>query len=545
MTATAIFLATILLPLAAGVLLLVARWPAAAARGLALTATAATLALSIALAWQLSERPRPAAEAGRPVNAAIEWRQEWLSYNRHDSNVLNEQTAHLELFLGIDGISLLLVLLTSLLTFSAVLISWGPIHDRVREYYASLLILQGGLHGAFCAFDIVLFYVFFEFTLLPLFFLVGIWGGPRRREAAIKFFLYTFAGSVVTLIGLVLLVANLVGRGALSHPFSIPEIAAELALNPLPYALQMAIFLLLSVGFAVKVPLFPFHTWLPLAHVEAPTAGSVLLAGVLLKLGAYGFLRICLPIVPDACLHVGAPLVSVLAVIGILYGALCAYAQSDLKKLVAYSSISHLGFCLLGLFALNAEGLTGGMLQMINHGLSTGALFLIVGMVYERYHTREVGDLGGLASRLPLISALMVFTCLASAGLPGLNGFVGEVLALAGMFKVDRTLSIVATLGVILAALYLLTMLKRAFFGPVRPTPEHAGSVPDLRGCEAWSLVPLLLLCLVIGVYPRPLIDTVKPDLEALARLYDSRRTAATQQVARGPAGLARGESPR
>jgi len=270
--------------------------------------------------------------------------------------------------------------------------------------------------------------------------------------------------------------------------------------------------------------LFPFHTWLPLAHTEAPTAGSVILAGLLLKLGAYGFLRICLPLFPDACAEIGTPLIGLLAVIGVIYGALCAYAQTDLKKLVAYSSISHLGFCMLGMFALNAEGITGSFLQIINHGLSTGALFLLVGMVYERYHTREISQLGGIASKLPLISAAMVFTCLASMGLPGLNGFVGEFLSLVGMFKTNRTFAVVGTLGVILAALYLLSMLRRAFFGPVGEAPHHYPQVPDLRRAEGWAVVPLMALCLAIGVYPKPLIDVVKPDLEAIARLYDGHR---------------------
>jgi len=253
----------------------------------------------------------------------------------------------------------------------------------------------------------------------------------------------------------------------------------------------------------------------------------VILAGVLLKLGAFGFLRICLPLVPDACLTVGVPLIGILAVIGIIYGALCAYAQTDLKKLVAYSSISHLGFCMLGMFALNTEGITGSFLQIINHGLSTGALFLIVGMVYERYHTREIGEFGGLASKLPLISAAMVFTCLASIGLPGLNGFVGEFLSLIGMFKTNPTFAAVGTLGVILAAIYLLTMLQKAFFGPVGPLPGHHAA-PDLLGREAWSVLPLLALCLAIGVYPKPLIDVVKPDIEAVAKLYETRRAEQT-----------------
>jgi NADH-quinone oxidoreductase subunit M len=297
----------------------------------------------------------------------------------------------------------------------------------------------------------------------------------------------------------------------------------------MPLSLQIGLLLAISLGFAIKVPLFPFHTWLPLAHVEAPTAGSVILAGVLLKLGAYGFLRICLPLFPDACYSIGTPLIGLLAVIGVIYGALCAYAQSDLKKLVAYSSISHLGFCMLGMFALNVEGITGSFLQIINHGLSTGALFLLVGMVYERYHTREIAQLGGIASKLPLISAAMVFTCLASMGLPGLNGFVGEFLSLVGMFKTNRPFAVVSTIGVILAALYLLSMLRRAFFGPVGPAPAHH-DVGDIRRAESWAVVPLLVLCLAIGIYPKPLIDFVKPDVQALARLYDARRVEQNSQ---------------
>jgi NADH-quinone oxidoreductase subunit M len=518
-------LATILLPLVAGILLLVVRWPTSIVRQIALGVATVTLLLSIVLAYQFHDLPVPTPDAKAPIQARVGQSWEWMTYqrpsNREEFDMHALRTVHLQFFLGLDGISLSLVVLTSLLTFSAVLISWRAVNDRLREYFASLLILEAGLNGAFCAFDLVLFYVFFEFTLLPLFFLVGVWGGPRRREAAVKFFLYTFAGSVITLTGVVLLSVHLLSRTNLEYPFSLPAIAKSLVAQPLPPGLQVGIFLAMSLGFAIKVPLFPFHTWLPLAHVEAPTAGSVLLAGVLLKLGAYGFLRFCLPFLPSACISVGVPLVGILAVIGILYGALCAYAQTDLKKLVAYSSISHLGFCMLGMFALNFEGLTGSFLQMINHGLSTGALFLLVGMVYERYHTREIGEFGGLASRLPLIGTAMVFTCLASIGLPGLNGFVGEFLSLIGMYRVSGALACVGTLGVILAAIYLLTMLQRAFFGPVGILPQ-THPVPDMRGREAWSVVPLLILCLAIGVYPKPLIDTVKPDLEALAGMYSN-----------------------
>jgi NADH-quinone oxidoreductase subunit M len=526
----AILVATIVIPLVAGVLLLLARWPARFARWLSLAASVATLACGIALTASYDSLPAPPSQAESPVQPRLRFGREWLNYARgnalpstHDAKI------HLEFQLGMDGISLSLILLTSLLTCSAVLISWSPIHDREREYYAALLVLMGALNGAFCAFDLVLFYVFFEFTLLPLFFLVGIWGGPQRREAAVKFFLYTFAGSIVTLAGLALLVMWAIQHSDIAYPFSIPELAAVLEVRRMPLSLQIGLLLAISLGFAIKVPLFPFHTWLPLAHVEAPTAGSVILAGVLLKLGAYGFLRICLPLFPDACYSIGTPLIGLLAVIGVIYGALCAYAQSDLKKLVAYSSISHLGFCMLGMFALNVEGITGSFLQIINHGLSTGALFLLVGMVYERYHTREIAQLGGIASKLPLISAAMVFTCLASMGLPGLNGFVGEFLSLVGMFKTNRPFAVVSTIGVILAALYLLSMLRRAFFGPVGPAPAHH-DVGDIRRAESWAVVPLLVLCLAIGIYPKPLIDFVKPDVQALARLYDARRVEQNSQ---------------
>jgi NADH-quinone oxidoreductase subunit M len=521
----ATLVATIVIPIAVGVVLLLAHWPAQFARWVSLVASIATLACGIALAASFHSLPETTTPAASPVQPRLQLRVEWLRYSRGSADAPSANPdVYLESYLGLDGISLSLILLTSVLTFSAVLISWSPIHDRVREYFAALLILMGALNGAFCAFDLVLFYVFFEFTLLPLFFLVGIWGGAERRQAAVKFFLYTFAGSIVTLAGLALLVIYTVRHNDISHPFSIPELAAVLEQHRMPVQLQIWLLLAISLGFAIKVPLFPFHTWLPLAHTQAPTAGSVILAGVLLKLGAYGFLRICLPLFPDACYSIGTQLIGLLAVIGVIYGALCAYAQTDLKKLVAYSSISHLGFCMLGMFALNAEGITGSVLQIINHGLSTGALFLLVGMVYERYHTREISELGGIASKLPLISAAMVFTCLASMGLPGLNGFVGEFLALLGMFKANPTFAVVGTLGVILAAVYLLSMLRRAFFGPVGPAPAHLGNVADMRRAEGWSVVPLMVLCLAIGIYPAPLINLVKPDVEALTRLYDARR---------------------
>jgi NADH-quinone oxidoreductase subunit M len=311
-----------------------------------------------------------------------------------------------------------------------------------------------------------------------------------------------------------------VSADGLATPCSIPDLASWLTANPLRPQTQVWLFLALSAGFMVKVPVIPLHTWLPLAHVEAPTAGSVMLAGVLLKLGTYGFLRLCLPMLPEACLAVGVPLLASLAVGGILYGSLCALAQRDIKKLVAYSSVAHLGFCLLGLFALNAEGISGGVLQMINHGLSTGALFLLVGMIYERYHTRQLDDLGGLAARLPLLATATVFISLSSIGLPGLNGFVGEILSLAGMFRRHPLYAAIGAVGLVLGAWYLLAMLQHAFFGPLKE-PDHGGKpVRDMNLREALALAPICALCLWIGLRPQPLVDIIRPDVEAIAALY-------------------------
>jgi NADH-quinone oxidoreductase subunit M len=447
-----------------------------------------------------------------------------------------------EFFLGLDGISVALVLLTTILSISSVLVSWTAIKERAAEFYACLLILETGLIGVFCSFDLLLFYVFFEFTLIPLFFLVGIWGGPLRRYAAGKFFVYTLAGSLVTLLGLISLVVHVAqANPTLTTPFSIPDLAKALQDmrlvhdNNLSMTTQTTLFLMIAAGFMIKVPLIPFHTWLPLAHVEAPTAGSVLLAGVLLKLGTYGFLRLLLPMLPEACSTVGLPLIGWMASIGIIYGSFCALSQKDIKKLVAYSSVAHLGFCMLGLFALNIEGITGGVLQMINHGLSTGALFCIVGMFYERYHTRQLDELGGLATKLPLLAVAMVFTSFASIGLPGLNGFVGEFLCLAGMFRAGDGLGVVfaalGAMGVVLGAWYLLGVLQYAFFGPFKAPAEDHGHghshepITDLNTREVVALAPLLGLCLFIGLFPQPLIDLIRPDVERVATIYGDLRS--------------------
>jgi NADH-quinone oxidoreductase subunit M len=445
---------------------------------------------------------------------------------------------------ALDGISLWLFALSALLTVTAVLVSWEAIQDRPTEFYAMLLLLETGMLGVFAARDIILFYIFFEFTLIPLYFLIGIWGSEERRYAAIKFFLFTFAGSMLTFVGLLAIVIwnRQNGTGALT--FSIDELTASIATHREAWDLswQLPVFLALFAGFAIKVPLFPLHTWLPLAHVQAPTAGSVILAGVLLKIGAYGFIRFSLPMLPDAT-AVCTPWMLWLSVAGIIYGALVALAQSDMKRLIAYSSVSHLGFCMLGLFALNRLGMQGAMLQMINHGLSTGGLFAIVGMVYERYHTRQIADLSGLAKRMPLMATMMVLFTLSSIGLPGLNGFAGEILILVGMFQrawADapdalavqlRWISVLALTGVVLGAWYMLYLVQRVFFGPLREPEERSGfkvqgsghhpgghhpARSDMNLRELLALAPLIVFMFWIGICPNTFIKPMSPPLDAI-----------------------------
>jgi NADH-quinone oxidoreductase subunit M len=456
-----------------------------------------------------------------------------------------------QFYLGIDGLNVWLIVLTALLLFTSVLVSWTAIDERVNEYYAWLMGLGMAMLGVFLSFDVILFYVFFELTLVPLFFLIGIWGGPERRYAARKFFIFTLTGSLITLLG-ILAVALFVSPGG-NVTFAMPELVQRVRdMQPTEAwrHAQVWIFLALMAGFAIKVPLVPLHTWLPLAHVEAPTAGSVLLAGVLLKVGTYGFLRFCVPLVPDASVSLGIPLIGTLAVIGIVYGAFCALAQDDIKRMVAYSSVSHLGFCMLGMFALNVAGLTGSMMQMINHGLSTGGLFLLVGMLYERYHTRKMADYGGLGARLKLMACFWVYIVLTSIGLPGLNGFVGEVLVLMGAYRMQYVefaqspvLAILASSGIILGAWYLLTLLRRVFFGPVKePHHEGHGPVGDLNGRELITLIPVAAACLFIGVYAQPVIDTMRPDLDVVANIAGKAKDEAkarnvqAEEAARAPA---------
>jgi NADH-quinone oxidoreductase subunit M len=543
-----LLVALLLIPIATAFLLLLLGGPAhqGSARWIALGGALLALFAAVAVA---QDYYRQAAEKradgvvqamASPINPPVEYQYEWLKVSRPATDVTADRSFSLEFRLGLDGISVAMLLLTAILTVSSVLISWQTIRGRAAEFFVALLFLEAGLFGVFCAFDLVLFYVFFEFTLIPLFFLIAIWGGPQRRLASIKFFLYTFAGSVVTLLGLVMLVSTAASAG-LSTPASLPDLAAWFTLHPLDHQTQITLLLMLSAGLLIKVPVFPFHTWLPLAHVEAPTAGSVLLAGVLLKLGTYGFLRICLPLLPAACVSVGLPLIAILSVIGIIYGSLCALAQRDIKKLVAYSSIAHMGFCMLGLFALNVEGLTGGVLQMINHGLSTGGLFLLVGMVYDRYHTRMLDDLGGLASRLPMIACSFVFISMASIGLPGLNGFVGEFLSLAGMFRTHPLYAVLGTTGVILGAWYLLTMLQHLLFGPLKePTHDRHGhatapAVRDMGLREMLALAPIALGCLWIGVRPQPVVDSIKTEIAAIAALYEGKVESLATADGRSP----------
>ncbi|HEY52144.1 MAG TPA: NADH-quinone oxidoreductase subunit M [Caldilineae bacterium] len=404
--------------------------------------------------------------------------------------------------LAVDGISLFLVLLTTLMGPIVILYSWSNIKTNFRAYLALLLIQQTAMLGVFLALDLVFFFIFWEFSLIPMYFLIGKWGSERRVYAAMKFFLYTMAGSALMLVVILLLYWQ---TGSFNW-----SVIQQLDLNP---TLQMWAFLAFSLGFAIKVPLFPFHTWLPDAHVQAPAAGSVILAGVLLKMGTYGFLRFSLPLFPDAAMTF-APWLAGLALIGILYGALVALVQKDVKSLVAYSSVAHLGFVMLGIATINRQGLSGAVLQGVNHGLSTGALFLLVGMIYDRRHTRLLADFGGLWKQIPIFSALFLVTVMASVGLPGLNGFVGELTILVGAFQVNPLWAVLGTVGIIFAAWYLLTAVRGMLQGPLdNPANEN---LSDLSRREIWLLVPLVVLFFVIGLFPDLFLDKINPAVDVL-----------------------------
>ena len=446
---------------------------------------------------------------------------------------------------GIDGIALLLVLLTTFLGVLAFLSSWTAIDTRQKEYYIFLLLLQTGMMGVFMAMDFFLFYVFWEVMLVPMYFLIGIWGGPRRLYAAIKFFLYTLVGSVLMLLGILALYfynsTGLFGWGGLGNPksFFIPQFH-DIS-GAIPPDLQFWVFVVFFIGFAIKVPMFPFHTWLPDAHVEAPTAGSVILAGVLLKMGTYGFVRFSLPILPDATVRL-LPWMAGLSIVGIIYGALVAMAQKDIKKLVAYSSVSHLGFVMLGLFALNPAGINGSVLQMINHGLSTGALFLLVGVLYERRHTRMIAEYGGISSEMPVFATVFLIITMSSIGLPVLNGFIGEFTILVGAFNRVWWWGLAGVIGIVLGAAYMLWMYQRVFFGPLT-NPENK-DLPDLNRRELLYLMPIVVLCFWIGLYPKPFFRILEKPVDYVVRKVDPdyARSVASQMEVRAPGQMAENE---
>jgi NADH-quinone oxidoreductase subunit M len=410
--------------------------------------------------------------------------------------------------IGIDGISLWLVILTTFIMPIAVLSTYTAVEEKVKEYMICLLLLEAGMLGAFISLDLFLFYIFWEVMLIPMYFMIGIWGGKNRIYAAVKFFVYTMVGSLLMLVALIYL--YFLGTKAGITDFSLLHFF-DLKVDP---ATQTWLFLAFALAFAIKVPMFPLHTWLPDAHTEAPTAGSVILAAILLKMGTYGYVRFAMPLFPEAT-HQFTPLIATLAVIGIIYAALVAMVQEDVKKLVAYSSVAHLGFVMLGVFALNEQGVTGGMLQMLNHGISTGALFLIVGFIYERRHTRLITDFGGLSKQMPIFATIFMIVTLSSVGLPGTNGFVGEYLILLGSFESSlRWWTVIATSGVIFSAVYMLWMFQRVMFGELDNPKNQV--LEDLNLREIAIMVPLIVLIFVMGVYPNPFIEKMTPSVQKL-----------------------------
>ena len=423
---------------------------------------------------------------------------------------------NIEYFMGIDGISVTMVLLTALLTFFCIFASFG-IKKGVKGYFAMFLLLNTGMMGVFCALDFFLFFVFWEVMLLPMYFLIGIWGGPRREYAAIKFFLYTLFGGVLMLLVLLAFYFFSVDPATGEHTFNLVVLQNQAAhIGPLTgETFRLICWFALFIGFAIKVPIFPFHTWLPDAHVEAPTAVSVILAGVLLKMGTYGLLRISFPILPDATRYF-ATFLAVMGVINIIYGALCAMAQKDLKKLVAYSSISHMGFVLLGMASLTPEGINGAVFQMFNHGTVTAMLFLLVGVIYDRAHHREISGFGGLITQMPRYSVITGLAFMAALGLPGLSSFISEAMVFLGAFQKYRVLTIIAVFGVVLGASYMLWTFQRMFFGPLK---EKYETLPEISGRELFTLVPLGAIVIFLGVYPLPVINLISTSLNYLNQL--------------------------
>ena len=474
-------------------------------RAIALATSLVTFAATLYLWWQFD-----------PANAGFQFeeRHAWIP------------AFGIQYYIGVDGISLLLIVLTGFLTPLALLSSWESVHKNVQVFSFFMLALETAMLGVFVSIDLFLFYVFWDAMLIPMYFLIGIWGYERRIYAAVKFILYTMAGSVLMLLA-ILGIAYLHSTTPEGYTFDLVQLY-ELSV---PANLQFWFFLAFALAFAIKVPLFPFHTWLPDAHVEAPTAGSVILAGVLLKMGTYGLVRFAFPLFPIAAAYF-APYLAVLAVIGIVYGALVAMVQPDMKKLVAYSSVSHLGFVVLGIAAMNMQGLQGAVYQMLNHGVSTGGLFLIVGMLSDRRHTRLISEYGGLKNVMPRLVAAFLIVTLSSIGLPGLNGFVGEFLILLGAFAWDPRFAAIAATGVILSATYMLWMFQRVNYGPI--TNEKNAALPDLRPREWALLVPIIALSVLMGVLPNLFLRPMAPSVE---RLLDLVRTEAPAEIRAGTAG--------
>jgi NADH-quinone oxidoreductase subunit M len=494
-------------PLVAAVV--IALLPESAKGAIRLTATAAALAefaLSLPLWWRVIP-----GQPGFQFEESVDWIPA-IGARYH---------------LGVDGVSGLLVLLTTFTTVIAILGAWTAVEKRPKQFFALVLALETGMIGTFFCLDLLLFYVFWEAMLIPMYLLIGVWGGQRRVYAAVKFFLYTMAGSVLMLVAILFLWYTRKSMGG-APTFDLQTYYTM----PLAPAQQFWLFLAFAFAFAIKVPMFPLHTWLPDAHVEAPTAGSVILAAVLLKMGTYGFLRFAMPMFPNA-LQVVGPWIAWLAIIGIIYGALVAMVQPDLKKLVAYSSVSHMGVAMLGLMALTAQGFAGSMMTMLNHGVSTGALFLLVGVIYERRHTRKIADFGGLWKVIPVFSVIFLIVMLSSIGLPGTNGFIGEFLVLLGTFRHDVVWASVAATGVVLSACYMLWMFQRVVFGPV--THEENRNLKDLSLREKLVFAPLLVLIFWMGVAPQPFLDRMQPALDRTLQMVQT-RAAASAAMAPAPA---------